>query len=207
MLAAACRTRLRADFAERYTVAFASRRAWRAAASPPPAPAHLSHPRTCAPIAPCPHAVPAIRRRRDREDCRRSSTRSSGGPRKDSRKGNEAAREGAQVGRLQAARSGKSDADAGAGAANAELEMAELRRQFPVPPVPPVPPSDPREKAREDERAKQPRRRVPEGWVESTEPFSRSFKVGRDATLLLTNVAGNIQVSPGGERPDRGRKR
>jgi len=64
--------------------------------------------------------------------------------------------------------------------------------------VAPVPPRDPRQKAREEERAKQPRRRFPEGWVESTEPFSRSFKVGRTSALLLTNVAGNIQVSPGG---------
>jgi len=80
----------------------------------------------------------------------------------------------------------------------AELGMAQAGKQFPVPPVTPVPPKDPRERAREEERAKQPRRRFPEGWVESTEPFSRSFKVGRTSTLLLTNVAGNIQVSPGG---------
>ena len=39
------------------------------------------------------------------------------------------------------------------------------------------------------------RRRVPEGWVESTEPFSRSFKVGKGATLLLANISGNIQVT------------
>jgi hypothetical protein len=76
--------------------------------------------------------------------------------------------------------------------------LGKLAGQLPVPPVPPVPPRDPRQKAREEERAKQPRRRFPEGWVESTEPFSRAFKVGRNAALLLTNVAGNIQVSPGG---------
>jgi DUF4097 and DUF4098 domain-containing protein YvlB len=38
---------------------------------------------------------------------------------------------------------------------------------------------------------------VPEGWVESTEPFSRAFPVGKGATLLLSNVSGNIQISPG----------
>ncbi len=80
----------------------------------------------------------------------------------------------------------------------AELQVAQIGKQFPVPPVPAVPPRDPRDRAREEERAKQPRRRYPENWVESTEPFSRSFKVGRTSTLLLTNVAGNIQVSPGG---------
>jgi DUF4097 and DUF4098 domain-containing protein YvlB len=64
--------------------------------------------------------------------------------------------------------------------------------QFPVPPVPPIPPHDPRDKPRERER-----RRVPQGWVESTEPFSRAFPVGKGATLLLSNVAGNIQVSAG----------
>ena len=74
--------------------------------------------------------------------------------------------------------------------------LAELAWQFPVPPVPPVPAADARQRVREEQRAKQPRRRVPEGWVESTEPFSRTFKVGRNATLMLSNVAGNIQVSP-----------
>jgi hypothetical protein len=64
--------------------------------------------------------------------------------------------------------------------------------QFPVPPVPPVPPRDPRQKARERDR-----RRIPEGWVESTEPFSRAFPVGKGATLMLSNIAGNIQVSAG----------
>ncbi len=46
--------------------------------------------------------------------------------------------------------------------------------QFPVPPVPPVPPRDPRQKPRERDR-----RRIPEGWVEATEPFSRAFPVGQ----------------------------
>ena len=68
--------------------------------------------------------------------------------------------------------------------------------QFPVPPVPPVPPRDPRQKPRERDR-----RRVPDGWVESTEPFSRAFPVGKGATLMLSNIAGNIQVTAGsGER-------
>jgi hypothetical protein len=35
------------------------------------------------------------------------------------------------------------------------------------------------------------------GWVESTEPFSRTFKVTKGAALLLANIGGNIQVSPG----------
>ncbi len=46
--------------------------------------------------------------------------------------------------------------------------------QFPVPPVPPVPPRDPRQKPRERDR-----RRIPEGWVEATEPFTRAFPVGQ----------------------------
>lgn len=66
--------------------------------------------------------------------------------------------------------------------------------QFPVPPVPPVPPRDPRDKPRERER-----RRVPQGWVEATEPFNRSFPVGKAATLMLSNVGGNIQVSSGAD--------
>jgi hypothetical protein len=73
----------------------------------------------------------------------------------------------------------------------------ELALQFPVPPVapvPPVPPRGPGEKPRERER-----RRVPQGWVESTEPFTRSFPVGKGATLMLSNVGGNIQVSPGAD--------
>jgi hypothetical protein len=70
-------------------------------------------------------------------------------------------------------------------------QLAELG-QFPVPPVPPVPPRDPREKPRERER-----RRIPNGWVESTEPFSRTINVSKGATLLVTNIAGNIQVVPG----------
>ncbi len=65
-----------------------------------------------------------------------------------------------------------------------------LTLQFPVPPVPPVPPRDPRQKPRERDR-----RRVPEGWVESTEPFSRAFPVGKGSALMLSNIAGNIQVS------------
>ena len=68
--------------------------------------------------------------------------------------------------------------------------------QFPVPPVPPVPPLDPRQKPRDRER-----RRIPDGWVESTEPFSRAFPAGKGAILMLSNVAGNIQVTTGtGER-------
>lgn len=64
--------------------------------------------------------------------------------------------------------------------------------QFPVPPVPPVPPQDPRQKPRERNR-----RRIPEGWVESTEPFSRAFPVGKGATLMVSNIGGNIQVTAG----------
>lgn len=71
-------------------------------------------------------------------------------------------------------------------------QMAELSRQFPVPPVPPVPPRDPRQKPRERDR-----RRIPEGWVESTEPYTKAFPVGRNATLMISNISGNIQVSPG----------
>ena len=58
--------------------------------------------------------------------------------------------------------------------------------------MPPVPPLDPREKPRQRDR-----RRIPEGWVESTEPFSRAFPVSKGSTLMLSNIAGNIQVSPG----------
>jgi hypothetical protein len=65
--------------------------------------------------------------------------------------------------------------------------------QFPVPPVPPVAPRDPRQKPRERNR-----RRAPEGWVESTEPFSRAFPVGKGATLMVSNIGGNIQVTAGG---------
>jgi hypothetical protein len=80
-----------------------------------------------------------------------------------------------------------------------ERQLAELGRQLPVPPVPPVPPRDPRQAARERLREQQQqRRRFPENWVESTEPFSRTFKVGRNAALMVANIAGNIQVSPGG---------
>jgi Putative adhesin len=71
------------------------------------------------------------------------------------------------------------------------LDIA-MALQFPVPPVPPVPPRDPRQKPRERDR-----RRVPEGWVESTEPFSRTLPVSKGATLMLSNIAGNIQVSAG----------
>lgn len=67
-----------------------------------------------------------------------------------------------------------------------------IARQFPVPPVPSVPPRDPRQKPRERDR-----RRVPENWVEATEPYSRSFPAGKGATLLLSNVAGHIQVTAG----------
>ena len=68
--------------------------------------------------------------------------------------------------------------------------------QFPIPPVPPVPPRDPREKPRERDR-----RRVPDGWVEATEPFSRAFPVGKSATLMLSNTSGNVQVTAvSGER-------
>jgi hypothetical protein len=73
-----------------------------------------------------------------------------------------------------------------------QRQMAELSRQFPVPPVPPVPPKDPRQKPRQPER-----RRIPEGWVESTEPFTRSFPVSKAATLMLSNISGNILVLPG----------
>jgi len=80
----------------------------------------------------------------------------------------------------------------------AERQVAELARQFPVPPVPPVLPRDARQAEREkQQRERQPRRRVPEGWVQSTEPFSRTFKVAKGAALMVANVAGNIQVSPG----------
>jgi hypothetical protein len=70
--------------------------------------------------------------------------------------------------------------------------MAELGKQIPVPNVEPVPPKDPRQKPRPRER-----RRIPEGWVESTEPFTRTFNVSKAATLLVANIAGNIQVTPG----------
>jgi len=72
-------------------------------------------------------------------------------------------------------------------------QKLELRRQAPAPKAAPVPPGDPR---------RQPRgRRIPEGWVESTEPFTRALPVGRGATLMLSNISGNIQVAPGsGER-------
>ena len=73
-----------------------------------------------------------------------------------------------------------------------------MARQFPVPPVARVPRRDPREEQREKERTKEPKKRFPEGWVESTEPFTRSFKVGRNSALMVSNIAGNIQVSPGG---------
>ncbi len=81
-------------------------------------------------------------------------------------------------------------------AALAAADVAAAVRQLPVPPVPPVPPRDPRQAEREKQRP--PRSRFPQGWVESTEPFSRTFKVGRNAALLVSNVGGNIQVSPGG---------
>jgi DUF4097 and DUF4098 domain-containing protein YvlB len=55
-----------------------------------------------------------------------------------------------------------------------------------------VPARDPREKPRDRDR-----RRVPQGWVASTEPFSRAFPVSKGATLMLSNIAGNIQVSAG----------
>jgi hypothetical protein len=71
-------------------------------------------------------------------------------------------------------------------------ELGRQARQFPVPPVPPVPPKDPRQKPREPNR-----RRIPEGWVESTEPFTRAFPVGKGSTLMLSNISGNIQVTPG----------
>jgi DUF4097 and DUF4098 domain-containing protein YvlB len=67
-----------------------------------------------------------------------------------------------------------------------------IARQFPVPPVPPAAPHDPRQKPRDRDR-----RRIPDGWVESTEPFSRAFPVGKAATLMLSNVSGNIQVTAG----------
>jgi hypothetical protein len=70
--------------------------------------------------------------------------------------------------------------------------------QFPLPPVPPVPPRDPNEKPRERDR-----RRVPNGWVETTEPFSRTFPVGKGATLILSNTSGTVQVTAAsGDRID-----
>ncbi|HKY21593.1 MAG TPA: DUF4097 family beta strand repeat-containing protein [Vicinamibacterales bacterium] len=78
----------------------------------------------------------------------------------------------------------------------AGAKMAELFKQFPVPPVPPVPPRDPRAQQREVERAKRTRRRFPEGWVESTEPFSRTFKVGKGSALIVSNISGNIRIAP-----------
>ena len=85
-------------------------------------------------------------------------------------------------------------------APNAPLAPLEpeaiVAMQFPVPAVPPVPPRDPRQKPRDRER-----RRIPDGWVETTEPFSRAFPAGKGATLMLSNVSGNIQVTTGtGER-------
>ena len=85
-----------------------------------------------------------------------------------------------------------------------KLKMLELEaraqalamRQLPVPPVPPVAPSE-RQQMREKMRQPRERRRIPEGWVEATEPFSRTFKVTKGAAFLLSNVGGNIQVSPG----------
>jgi len=77
-------------------------------------------------------------------------------------------------------------------------KMAAPAGQFPIPLVAPVPRRDPREQHREAERAKQPRRRFPEGWVESTEPFARAFKVGKGSALMGSNISGNIQISPGG---------
>jgi hypothetical protein len=61
-----------------------------------------------------------------------------------------------------------------------------------------VPPRDPRQKPRERDG-----RRVPEGWVESTEPFSRAFPVGKGSALMISNIAGSIHVSAvSGERID-----
>jgi hypothetical protein len=73
----------------------------------------------------------------------------------------------------------------------------ELALQLPVPPVPPIPPGNERGRMREKLGPREPRRRVPEGWVESTEPFSRTFKVTKGAALMLANIGGNIQVSAG----------
>jgi hypothetical protein len=39
--------------------------------------------------------------------------------------------------------------------------------------------------------------RIPPNWVESTEPFARTFKVASNPTLLIVNVRGNIVVSAG----------
>jgi DUF4097 and DUF4098 domain-containing protein YvlB len=41
------------------------------------------------------------------------------------------------------------------------------------------------------------RRRPPAGLSEATEPFDRTFKVGANPELLVSNVAGNIRVSTG----------
>ena len=64
--------------------------------------------------------------------------------------------------------------------------------QFPVRPAPPPRPRNPGEMPRQRGRG-----RIPDGWVESTEPFSRTFPVGKGATLMLSNIAGNIEVTPG----------
>jgi len=74
----------------------------------------------------------------------------------------------------------------------AERQMAQMSKQFPVPPVPPVPPKDPREKPRERRG-----RRIPEGWVDTTEPFTKTFPVTKGAMLMLSNISGNIQIVPG----------
>jgi hypothetical protein len=68
--------------------------------------------------------------------------------------------------------------------------------QAPVPPAPPVP----SRVGRGPDRKREPRRRIPEGWVETTEPFSRSFQVGKAPVLLVVNVSGNIQVAGAGSQ-------
>jgi ribosomal protein L21E len=81
--------------------------------------------------------------------------------------------------------------------------------QIPVPPVPPVPPVNPRterDRERERERAA---RQARERQNETTEPYSRAFKVGKGAALTIENPSGNIQVTAGtGEQIDvQARKR
>lgn len=102
---------------------------------------------------------------------------------------------GAVLSTPAAAQVAQIEVDAHVEATLLQTELADLMAlQLPVPPAPPAPPRDVRERARERER-----RRVPPGWVESTEPFTRSFPLGKGATLMLSNTGGNIQVSPGSD--------
>lgn len=89
-----------------------------------------------------------------------------------------------------------------------ERAMADWALQFPVPAVPPVPPvpaitARDAERAREaEERAKERAERARERQArerqnDTTEPFARTFKVGKGAALTIENASGNIQVAPG----------